>query len=119
VSLGKRGEELACTALRSIGYAIVDRRYRTRSGEIDIIARDGLTVVFVEVKARGGRSCGTAGEAVTARKRQQLIRMAADYLAKQRLSEVAVRFDVVAIDSAPDGGPTVEIIRDAFNLNDV
>ena len=110
---------MACQALRSRGYAILDRRYRTRSGEIDIVARDGLTLVFVEVKARVGETCGTAREAVTARKRHQLIRMAADYLARQRLSEIAVRFDVVTIDGAPGQAPTIQIIHHAFDLNDI
>jgi putative endonuclease len=119
VSLGKQGEELACTVLRSRGYVILDRRYRTRSGEIDIVARDGQMLVFVEVKARVSEACGTAREAVTARKRHQLIRVAADYLAKQRLSDVAVRFDVVTIDSAPRQSPKIDVIRHAFDLNDV
>jgi putative endonuclease len=118
VSLGKHGEELACKALRRRGYAILARRYRTRCGEIDIVARDGLTVVFVEVKARATVACGTAREAVTARKRHQLIRMAADYLAKHRLSDVAVRFDVVTIDGAPGQTTSIQIIRHAFDLND-
>lgn len=109
---------MACRALHGRGYAILDRRYRTRCGEIDIVARDGATLVFVEVKARVGNACGTAREAVTARKRHQLIRMATDYLAKQHLSDIAIRFDVVTIDGGPGHAPTIEIIRHAFDLND-
>ena len=118
-SLGKHGEELACRALRRQGYAILDRRYRTRGGEIDIVARDGLTVVFIEVKARAGSACGSAREAVTMRKRHQLIRIATDYLARHRLTDVAARFDVVAIDGDSDHTSSLEIIRHAFDLNDV
>ena len=66
VALGKTGEDLACAELETRGYAIVARRYRRRGGEIDIIARDGPTLVFVEVKARDGRWFGEAAEAVTA-----------------------------------------------------
>ena len=58
-SLGKRGEDLACEELERRGYAIVDRRFRTRCGELDIVARDGDVLVFVEVKARSGSSFGT------------------------------------------------------------
>jgi len=119
VSLGKHGEELACKALRRRGYAILARRYRTRVGEIDIVARDGLTVVFIEVKTRAGAACGTGREAVTARKRHQLIKMAGDYLAKHRLTDVAVRFDVVTIDGDPGRPSSLDIIRHAFDLNDV
>jgi putative endonuclease len=119
VVLGKYGEEVACRALRARGYAIVARRYRTRCGEIDIVARDGVTLVFVEVKARVGDACGSAGEAVTARKRHRVIRMAADYLAKRHLADIAVRFDVVTIDGVRGEALKVEIIRQAFDLNDV
>src|SRR5258706_431667 len=72
VSLGKTGEDLACQELERRGYAIVARRYRRRGGELDIIARDGKTMVFVEVKAREGRAFGEASEAVTARKRVKM-----------------------------------------------
>lgn len=118
ISLGKHGEELACGALRRGGYAIVAQRYRTRRGEIDIVARDGLTLVFVEVKARADASCGTASEAITRRKRHQLARMAADYLARHRLSDVSVRFDVVTIDGAGGQAQQIEIVRNAFDLSD-
>jgi len=119
VSLGKLGEELACAALRRRGYAIVARRYRTRCGEIDVVARDGATIVFVEVKAKAGASCGTAREAVTPRKRRQVISMASDYLAKHRLDASGLRFDVVAVTIVKGQEPLVDVIRNAFTLNDV
>lgn len=119
VSLGKLGEELACAALRRRGYAIIARRYRTRCGEIDVIARDGGTIVFVEVKAKAGASCGTAREAVTVRKRRQVISMASDYLARHRLGASALRFDVVTVTMSSGQPPLVEIIQNAFTLNDV
>ena len=118
ISLGKQGEALACAALRRRGYAIVAQRYRTRCGEIDVVARDGDTIVFVEVKAKGGHARGTAREAVTQRKRRQVIAMANDYLARHRVNAAAFRFDVVAVTALPGQVPLIEVIQDAFTLND-
>jgi putative endonuclease len=98
--LGKTGEDLAAAELERRGYAIVARRYRTRYGEIDIVARDGDTLVFVEVKVRATAEYGRAVEAVTRSKQRRVVRMAEDYLARQTLTSVACRFDVVAIDGA-------------------
>src|SRR5918998_1739405 len=72
---GKMGEDLACAELTRRGYAILARRYRTRFGEIDIVARDGATTVFVEVKARAGDQFGGAAEAVTPWKQRRLTYM--------------------------------------------
>lgn len=118
ISLGKQGEELACVALRRRGYAIVAQRYRTRCGEIDVVARDGDTIVFVEVKAKAGHRCGTAREAVTRRKRRQVISMASEYLARHCVSADAFRFDVVAVTILAGQPPLIEVIQDAFTLND-
>jgi len=81
VILGKTGEDLACAELERRGYAIIARRYRRRGGEIDIIARESETIVFVEVKAREGRAFGDAAEAVTLFKRRRLTQLAVDYIA--------------------------------------
>jgi putative endonuclease len=78
LQFGKLGEELACAALVERGYTIVERGYRTRAGEIDIIARDGTCFVFVEVKARQDATFGDPEEAVTVRKQQKLVWMATD-----------------------------------------
>ena len=113
--LGKTGEDLAVGELTAEGYAIVARRYRTRFGEIDIIAREGDTVVFVEVRRKSGLGCGAAAESVTRDKQRRVVRMAVDYLARHGLYETcAVRFDVVAIDDQPDGPPRITLIRSAF-----
>jgi putative endonuclease len=108
-TLGKSGEDLAVAELERRGYAILERRYRTRHGEIDIVAREDDTLVFVEVKARATGECGTAAEAVTRAKQRRVVSMASEYLARSRCSEVACRFDVVAID-----GEVLTLIRDAF-----
>ena len=113
-SLGISGEDLACAELRGRGYAILERRYRTRFGEIDIIARDGSTVVFVEVKTRLNRDFGGAAAAVTGWKQRRLTQMAVDYLARRRLQDCPCRFDVVAIDF--DGTrPRVIVYPNAFD----
>ena len=113
LSFGLFGETLACQELEQRGYVILDRRYRTRHGEIDIIARHGDYLVFVEVKARQDGSFGDPEEAVTLRKQQRMVWMATDYLARHGLLNVACRFDVVGINIETDP-PHVTIIEDAF-----
>jgi putative endonuclease len=116
--LGKSGEDAACDELRRRGYAILARRFRTRTGELDIIARDGQTLVFIEVKARTTSRYGTAGEAVTFQKRRRLTRMAEEFLLRSRLSRVPCRFDVVAVQWPPQGGPSIEVFPAAFVLGE-
>ncbi len=112
--LGQKGEDLACQTLERRGHAILARRYRTRVGEIDIVARDGKTIAFVEVKTRADRSCGHPAESVTGWKQRRIAAMAADYLARNRLTACACRFDVVAITWPPGEEPVVEVIPGAF-----
>jgi len=113
-SLGKLGENLACAALTTRGYAIIARRYRTRVGEIDIIARDGDTTVFVEVKSRAGDEFGGGAAAVTAWKQRKVTQMAMDYLVRHRLDDQPCRFDVVTVDVVNGQEPRVEIYMNAF-----
>jgi putative endonuclease len=113
-SLGILGENLACDELRRRGYAILARRYRTRYGEIDVVARDGATTVFVEVKARLGTEFGGGAEAVTPWKQRRLSKMAMDFLARSRLDDRPCRFDVVTVDLAR-GAPVVEVYTNAFD----
>jgi len=108
------GENLACAELERRGYAILERRYRTKFGEIDIIARDGPTVVFGEVKARLTPDFGGAAAAITAWKQPRIAQMAVDYLSRRRLHECPCRFDVVAIDFDP-AGPRVIVYPNAFD----
>lgn len=110
---GKAGEDRAVEELERRGYAILARRYRTRHGEIDIVARDQETIVFVEVKARTGGDFGSAVEAVTAWKQRRLISMANDYLVRGRLTDRPCRFDVVAIDGTGEAR-RVTVYRHAF-----
>ena len=114
VAFGKTGEDLAVEELERRGYAIVDRRWRTRAGEIDIIARDGDTLVFVEVKARDGHEFGDGAESVTMRKRQTIVRLAKHYVQDARWGDRPCRFDVVTI-HLDSGQPVVTVYPNAFD----
>ena len=115
--LGESGEELACRELGARGYAIVARRYRTRYGELDIVARDGDFVVFVEVKLRTTGEFGDAAESVTPWKQRRVVAMAVDYLSRNGLTDRPCRFDVVAVDIQDSGVPKVTVIPGAFALS--
>ncbi len=116
IILGSLGESLARTALEQQGYAIVATQYRTRAGEIDIVARDGGCLVFVEVKARRSSERGSPAEAVTPQKQRRIIAMARDFLARNPTDATSCRFDVVAI-LMPGDEPHVQIIRNAFDAS--
>ncbi|HEY6362261.1 MAG TPA: YraN family protein [Vicinamibacterales bacterium] len=114
-SLGKQGEDLACAELRRRGYELLDRRYRTRYGEIDIVARHRGAIVFVEVKARGTEDFGGAAAAVTGSKQRRIGQMAVDFLSRRRLTAQPCRFDVVAV-SFDQGQPRVDVYENAFDI---
>jgi putative endonuclease len=116
IALGKTGEDLACRELERRGYAILARRYRCRGGELDIIARDGETLVFVEVKTRDGREFGEGVEAVTALKRRRITQVALDYVARHGSMDRPCRFDVVSIQSGTSGS-TIEVFHSAFDAS--
>jgi putative endonuclease len=113
VRLGEWGERTAARRLSRRGYRIIARNYRASGAEIDLIALDGDTLVFVEVKTRRTDVCGEGTEAVDSRKRVQIKRAAAHFIQRHRADERAIRFDVVALRSV---GPfaRLEIIKDAF-----
>jgi len=112
-SLGKSGEDLACHELERRGYAILARRYRTRFGEIDIVARSNTTIVFIEVKTRAGDEFGGGAVAVTPWKQRRIAQMAVDYLSRHELHDQPCRFDVVTIDMK-DSGPEIVVYEHAF-----
>jgi putative endonuclease len=119
--LGKMGEKLALTYLRGLGYKILESNYRQRFGEIDIVADDGGTLVFVEVKTRIGRRHGAPSEAVTLQKQRQLSKVALAYTETYGLVDRPARFDVVGIffvdtKSASMKTPEIELYRNAFDL---
>ncbi len=106
---GDAGEEAAAAYLTTLGFRIERRNLRTPDGEIDIVARDGDTLVFVEVKTRASQRFGSALRAVDARKRARIRAVAEDYL-QYFPPNAKVRFDVVAID-----GTTIRLHRGAFS----
>ena len=113
--MGRIGEDLACRELERRGYAILARRYRRRGGELDIVARDGQTLVFIEVKTRGGLEFGAGVDAVTRLKQRRMVLVAQDFISRHRLGECSCRFDVVSIEmAAGQHDPDVRVYRNAF-----
>ncbi len=119
IALGILGENAACAELERRGYAVLARRYHTRAGEIDIVAMDGPTLVFVEVKARTTAEYGDPAEAVTLQKQGRVSAMARDYLAKMEVVDVACRFDVVTLVLDERGeAVTLTVYPNAFDAPD-
>ena len=98
VTKGKYGEDLACRYLLKLGYKIIERNFRIRGGEIDIIAKDGQTLVYVEVKTRSSNYFGTPEESVTAQKLRFLERAVKFYRARRKNLPQLERIDVVSVD---------------------
>ncbi len=114
-SLGQRGEDAAAKFLKRRGYRILARGHDSRLGELDIIAVDGRTIVFVEVKTRRSTDAGHPAEAIDPRKERRMTQAALAYLKAQRLLQHAARFDVVAV-TWPENSrrPTIEHYKNAF-----
>lgn len=110
---GIEGEAEAYRYAVSRGLKPIEKNYRRAGGEIDLIAMDGDTVVFIEVKARMSPRYGSAAEAVNASKRRCVVRAALSYLQSHRLMDARVRFDVIAID-----GGQIRYIENAFDASD-
>lgn len=106
-ALGAFGERVAAAHLRSLGMVVLARNWRCRFGEIDLVARDGSTLVICEVKTRTGASHGTPVEAVLGRKATRLRRLAAHWLEVHDIEPAAVRIDVVSVVVPPRGAPHV------------
>ncbi|KPJ74724.1 MAG: hypothetical protein AMJ54_16685 [Deltaproteobacteria bacterium SG8_13] len=112
---GRNSEALAARHLKLCGYRILEQNYRTRHGEIDIIARDKDAIVFVEVKARKTESCGNPKGAVTAEKQRKISMVALQYLKSTGQLTTRARFDVVAIHPS-NVGERIEVVKNAFDL---
>ena len=113
--LGLRGERAAENFLKRLGYKIVARQDRTPAGEMDLVAVDGRTIVFCEVKTRASHAGGHPAEAVDLDKQRRMTRWALGYLRRHGLLEFSSRFDVIAV-TWPDGAkqPTIEHFKNAF-----
>jgi putative endonuclease len=112
-TVGKAGEEVAIQYLRQKGYQVLERNYRCRFGEIDLIARDGSTLAFIEVKTRRSQRFGPAAAAVTLEKQRHLLKASQVYLTRNRKAHELCRFDVVTIELDADK-LHIELIKDAF-----
>lgn len=110
---GRRGERIAERHLRRLGYRIIARNYRAAGAEVDIIAMDGETIVFVEVKRRSGTAAGTPEEAVNAAKQEQIQRAARMFVAQYKASNHDARFDVIAIVES-NRASRIQHLKDAF-----
>lgn len=114
-AVGRAGEEAAARHLTDRGYTIVERNWRCRSGEIDLIAHEGTTLVFIEVRSRSNPvRFGTAVEAITPRKCRQVREVANYYLRQQARFERSVRFDVIAVTFLRDGITDIKHLPGAF-----
>ena len=111
--LGRRGERAAEKYLRRNGYRIVARNFRAAGAEIDLVAMDGETLVFVEVKTRRSRDAGAPEEAVDERKQKQIRRAAELFAMRYREDEIEMRFDIVAVDASGER-LEIELLRNAF-----
>jgi putative endonuclease len=117
-SVGSLGEEIASSHLTACGYRILERNFRCRGGEVDIIARDPVdkSLVFIEVKTRRGLTYGVPQLAVTPFKQRQISKAALTWLSKNRLHDTNARFDVIAILLHTDAAHSIEHIKNAFEL---
>lgn len=111
---GKEGEEIAAKYLAKNGFEILVRNYQYGHGEIDIVAKDGGILVFVEVKTRRNLEFGEPEYAITKRKIQQIKKMAELYLFDKEIEEVDCRFDVVAVVMNNPSNPQITHYKDAF-----
>jgi len=112
VETGKHGEDLAVQYLRGKGYMILERNYHSQQGEIDIIAKDGEFLVFVEVKNYSVRSFGSPLGAIRRSKRESIIHAARTYLYKNNIRNINCRFDVIVINNMKN----FELVKGAFNV---
>jgi putative endonuclease len=115
IELGKLGEDLALKTVKRMGYRCIARNYRCPLGEMDLIAKDGDTLVFVEIKTRRGQSLEWAKEAVDWRKKRQLSKVALAYMKENHCADVKSRFDVVAVNLG-SRGKEIEVVKNAFDL---
>ncbi|MBW2408602.1 MAG: YraN family protein [Deltaproteobacteria bacterium] len=113
--IGEAGEAIAARHLKKNGYRIIETNYRTELGEIDLIARDKDTIVFVEVKSRRSWQFGNPKAAVTPQKQRKISMVALQYLKSIHRSNASARFDVAAVTITRDK-PRIEIIKNAFEL---
>lgn len=115
LAVGAQGEQIAVKFLKKNGYKILQRNYRCKCGEIDIVCYDHGVIVFVEVKTRYSDKYGPPELSVTEAKKKQIIRVASHYIAEKKIEGIDLRFDVVSIFNSPiEKHPTITLFKDAF-----
>ncbi|MFC1709521.1 YraN family protein [Candidatus Omnitrophota bacterium] len=115
IEIGRAGEDAAVDFLRRNGYKIVERNFKNKLGEIDVIARDSDTLCFIEVKTRTSFNFGYPQDAVTVPKQKKINRVALSYLKQYNLLNISARFDIVSVVSNNQNKFDIEIIKDAFS----
>jgi putative endonuclease len=115
IELGKIGEKLALKHLKRHGYKILEQNYKSRYGEIDIIAKNKGVLAFIEVRTRKSMEFMRPEESVNIRKQRQITKVALDYLSTRNMQDTDCRFDVVAI-TFDDKKPKIELIKNAFYI---
>lgn len=115
IEIGKSGEEAAVGFLRKRRYKIIQRNYKNKLGEIDIIAKDGDTLCFIEVKTRSSFKFGYPQEAVTLTKQKKINKVALSYLKQYNLLNIPARFDIISVVLNSQNKFDIEIIQDAFS----
>ncbi len=116
LQFGHEGESAAIAFLKKKGYRVLEKNFRSKVGEIDIIAEQAGVVVFIEVKARSNHEFGHPFDALTPIKQKKIIQTAQSFLARKRIAEKPMRFDVVALTSDPHGSWEVELLENAFQV---
>lgn len=117
-SLGERGEMAACGFLKEKGYEILEKNYKCKLGEIDVIARRAGRLAFVEVKTRTHAGAGLPQEAVDLKKQEKIFKLAQWYLKEKKMERVSIAFDVVAVLWEKGRAPKIRLIADAFEKKD-
>jgi len=113
-ALGQKGEEIACKTLEENGYRLLDKNFRCKQGEIDVIADDRGVICFIEVKSRSSEAFGLPEEAIDRRKQRKLWAAAMIYLEKKKIKSKDMRFDVVSVDLRTD---KARILKNAFYVD--
>ena len=116
IELGKKGEDIACKFLEKNGYQIVERNYRNRAGEIDIIARDKDTIVFVEIKTKISKDFAQPELSVNPSKQRKIVKTALTYLIGKGIKRTGCRFDVIGITGEKEQRK-IELIKNAFTTD--
>ena len=116
LQFGREGESAALTFLKKKGYRILEKNFRTKVGEIDIIAEQDGVIVFIEVKARASHEFGHPFTAITPAKQKKIIQTAKSFLARKRISDKPMRFDVVALTSDGPDSWQIELLENAFQV---